>query len=235
MNGRDEIQKISGRRLRRMASAGVPLLALSLALAGFGSWAKSGSAASLPSVTIGKAIDTIPFTVVDVALAEGYFEQNGVDVKEELVQGSSAANAAMVGGSLQFSCEAAAPLMLARSHGVPIMAVDALDGGVTLQLIVSSKWLAEHPLAADATFEQKMADLNGSIFAEVGTTEQTFYGLLRGWAGLPKLQGYRLVQIEFAGRHRRRHSARHRRRHAQVAADFHGAYAAGQRQGFRRP
>ena len=102
----------------------------------------------------------------------------------------------MVGGSLQVSCEAAAPLMLARSHGVPIMAVDALDDGVTLQLIVSLKWLAEHPLAADVTFEQTVADLNGSIFAEVGTTEQAFFGLLRGWAGLPKLEGYRLVQIE---------------------------------------
>ena len=211
------------------------LLALSLALAGFGSWAKPVSAQTLPTVTIGKAVDTIPFTVVDVAIAEGYFKQNGVDVKEELVQGSSAANAAMVGGSLQFACEAAVPLMLARSHGVPIMAVDALDDGVTLQLLVSNKWLSEHPIAADATFEQKMADLNGSIFAEVGTTEQAFYGLLRGWAGLPKLDGYRLVQIELAGRHRRRHSEGHRRRHAQVAAEFHGAYGAGIRQEFRRP
>lgn len=196
MNGNNGIEAVTGRRLRRMTSAGASLLALCLAPAGFGWWAKPASAANLPSVTIGKAIDTIPFTVVDVALAQGYFEQNGVDVKIELVEGSSAANAAMVGGSLQFTCEAAAPLMLARSHNVPIMAVDALDTGVTLQLLVSNKWLAEHPIPADATFEQKMADLNGAIFAEVGTTEQTFYQLLRGWAGLPKLEGYRLVQIE---------------------------------------
>jgi ABC-type nitrate/sulfonate/bicarbonate transport system substrate-binding protein len=196
MYGKDEIRKVSGRRLHRTAGAGVPLLALSLALAGcFGSWAKPVSAQTLPTVTIGKAVDTIPFTVVDVALAEGYFKQNGIDVKEELVQGSSAANAAMVGGSLQFACEDADPLMLARLHDVPVMAVDALDDGVGLQLIVSTQWLSQHPIAADATFEQKMADLNGSIFAEVGTTEQTFYGLLRGWAGLPKLTGYRLEQI----------------------------------------
>ena len=129
-----------------MAGAGVSLLASSLALASFGSWAEPVSAQTLPTVTIGKAVDTIPFTVVDVALAEGYFTQNGVDVKEELVQGSSAANAAMVGGSLQFACEAADPLMLARSHGVPIMAVDALDDGVTLQLVVSNQWLAKHPI-----------------------------------------------------------------------------------------
>jgi ABC-type nitrate/sulfonate/bicarbonate transport system substrate-binding protein len=190
-----DMGEVDGHRLRRVAGAGAPVLALSLALAGFGWWAMPVSAAPLPAVTIGKAVDTIPFTVVDVALAEGYFKENGVDVKEVLVQGSSAANAAMVGGSLQFACEAAAPLMLARSHGVPIMAVDALDDGITLQLVVSTKWLAKHPIPADATFEQKMAALNGSVFAEVGTTQQTFYGLLRGWAGLPKLTGYRLEKI----------------------------------------
>ena len=210
MNGKDGIQEVSGRRLRRMAGTGVSLLASSLALASFGSWAKPVSAQTLPTVTIGKAVDTIPFTVVDVALAEGYFKQNGVNVKEVLVQGSSAANAAMVGGSLQFACEAADPLMLARLHDVPIIAVDALDDGVGLQLVVSTKWLAKHPIAANATFEQKMADLNGSIFAEVGTTEQSFYGLLRGWAGLPKLTGYRLEQIDSHGRHRRRHAEGHR-------------------------
>ena len=235
MNGKHAIREVSGCRLRRMAGAGAPLLALSLALAGFGSWAKPVSAQTLPTVTIGKAIDTIPFTVVDVALAEGYFAQNGVDVKIELVEGSSAANAAMVGGSLQFACEAAAPLTLARAHGVPIMAVDSLDDGVGLQLIVSTKWLSEHPIAADATFEQKMANLNGSIFAEVGTTERTFYGLLRGWAGLPQLGGLPARADRLAGRHRRRDREGHRRRHARVAADFHGAYGAGARQGLRRP
>ena len=186
-------------------------------------------------MTIGKAVDTIPFTVVDVALAEGYFTQNGVNVKEELVQGSSAANAAMVGGSLQFACEAADPLMLARSHGVPIMAVDALDDGITLQLIVSNKWLSEHPIAADATFEQKMADLNGSIFAEVGTTEQALYGLLRGWAGLPKLTGYRLEKIDSQAAVAVAIQKGIVDVDDRVPADFHGAYAAGARQGFRGP
>ena len=87
MNGKDENQDASGRRLRWMAGAGVSFMALSLALAGLRSGAKPVSAPTLPSVTIGKAIDTIPFTVVDVALAEGYFTQNGINVKEELVQG----------------------------------------------------------------------------------------------------------------------------------------------------
>lgn len=191
MNGRIERLEISGSRLPRIACAG----ALSLALASFCSWSEPATAKTLPTVTIGKAVDTIPFTVVDVALAKGYFKQNGVNVKEELVQGSSVANAAMVGGSLQFACEAAVPLMLARSHGVPIVAVDALDNGVGLQLVVSTKWLSTHPIAADATFKHKMADLNGSIFAEVSTTDIAFYGLLRSWAGLPKRHGYRIEAI----------------------------------------
>jgi NitT/TauT family transport system substrate-binding protein len=196
MNGRDTVQGVSGCRSGRTAGGGMSLLVSSLALASFCSWAVPVSAAGLPTVTIGKAVDTIPFSAVDVALAEGYFKQNGIDVKEVLVSGSSAANAAMVGGSLQFACESADPLMLARSHGVPVTAVDSLNNSIGLQTIVSTKWLSTHPIAANATFKQKMADLNGSVFAEVGTTEQAFYGLLRGWAGLPKLEGYRIEQID---------------------------------------
>ena len=50
-------------------------------------------------------------------MAEGNFRENGVRISEALLQGSSAANAAMVGGSVQFVCEGANPLLLARARG----------------------------------------------------------------------------------------------------------------------
>jgi ABC-type nitrate/sulfonate/bicarbonate transport system substrate-binding protein len=53
------------------------------------------------------------------------------------------------------------------------------------------QWLAKHPIPADATFEQKMADLNDSTFASISTTDQSFFEILRSWAGLPKQTGYR--------------------------------------------
>ena len=196
MNDKGKIQKANRRCSWRGADAGALFLAASLMLAGIFLSAKPLAAETLPTVTIGKAVDTIPFTVVDVAIDEGFFKKNGVDVKEVLVQGSSAASAAMVGGSLQFACEAAVPLMLARSHGVPIIAVDALDHSVTLQVLASKQWLEKHPVPANATFKQKMMDLNGSILAQVGTTDQAFYGLLRSWAGLPKTEGYRVEGLD---------------------------------------
>lgn len=167
-----------------------------LALTAMVAWLSSAFAQTLPTVTIGKAVDTIPFTVVDVGIEKGFFKKNGVEVKEVLVEGSSAASAAMVGGSLQFACEAAVPLMLARSHGVPIVAVAALDNAVTLQVLASKQWLSKHPMPPNATFEQKMKNLNGSILAKVGTTDQAFYGLLRSWAGLPKTEGYRVEGLD---------------------------------------
>jgi NitT/TauT family transport system substrate-binding protein len=192
---------------RRLANIGASILAVNLMMASFGFLANPAEAApqrtgatgtserTLPTVTIGKAVNTIPFTVVDVAQAEGFFKRNGVAVKEVLLQGSSAANAAMVGGSLQFTCEAANPLMLARLHGVPIISIDALDTSVGLQMVVSNKWLKKHPIAANAPFKKKMADLNGSVFGSVSTTDQTFYRLLRGWAGLPEGAGYKSEQL----------------------------------------
>lgn len=157
--------------------------------------ATAAPSAALPTVVIGKAVDTIPFTVVDVAIAQHFFEKNGVNVKVELVRGSSAANAAMVGGSLQFACEAANPLMLARQAGVPLIAIDAIDRGVTLQLVVSTKWLQAHPVAAGASLKTKMAALDGAVFGEVSTTDLSYFHLLRGQAGLPIDTGYRVEQI----------------------------------------
>jgi len=195
MKGSDQLDEVSRSRVQQVVG-GMAFLVVAAALAGFAACAKPASAQTLPTVTIGKAVDTIPFTAVDVAEAQGYFKQNGVKVQEELVNGSSAASAAMLGGSLQFTCEAANPLMLARSHGVPIMAVAAFDDGVGLQVLVSNKWLEKHPVPANATFKQKMADLNGAILGEVGTTEQSFFGILRSWAGLPPSTGYKVEKID---------------------------------------
>lgn len=142
----------------------------------FYSWAKPVSAATLPTVTIGKPVDIIPFTPVKMPLAKAYFTKNEVNVKEVLVHRSSTASAAMVGGSMQFACLAAGPLMLARSHGGPIVSVDAFNDANTFYVIISDKWLAKHPIAADATFKQKSAALNGSVLAEVGTTNRRFSG-----------------------------------------------------------
>ncbi|HWG05916.1 MAG TPA: ABC transporter substrate-binding protein [Beijerinckiaceae bacterium] len=183
------------RRLPRLTGASL-LLGTSCALAGLCLTSKAVDAQSLQSITIGKAVDTIPFTVVDVAIDQGFFKQNGLDVKEVLVQGSSAASAAMVGGSLQFALEAAVPLMLARSKGVPLIAVDAIDSGVTLQFLASKTWLSKHPIPANADLKQKMADLNGGTLGQVGTTDQAFFGLVRGWAGLPAYDGYHVEQLE---------------------------------------
>lgn len=182
--------------LRRTTFLGASLMAAALAFASSCSWTSPASADDLTTVTIGKAVDTLPYTVEDVGIAKGFFKKNGVNVKEILVQGSSVASAAMVGGSLQFALEAAVPLMLARSHGVPLIAVDAIDNSVTLQFLASKQWLAKHPAPAAATLKQKMADLNGSVLAQVGATDPAFYALLRGWAGLPKQQGYRIESMD---------------------------------------
>ena len=195
MNGSQQRDKLSRGRPHAVGR-GAGILVVTLALASFAFWVEPASAQTMPTVKIGKAVDTIPFTAVDVAQAQGYFKQNGVKVEEELVNGSSAASAAMLGGSLQFTCEAANPLMLARSHGVPIMSVAAFDDGVALQVLVSTKWLEKHPVPPNATLKQKMAALDGAILGEVGTTEQSFFGILRTWAGLPPTTGYKVEKID---------------------------------------
>ncbi|MCL6593254.1 MAG: ABC transporter substrate-binding protein [Alicyclobacillus sp.] len=136
------------------------------------------------SVVIGKAVDTIGFSVVDVALAEHFFEQQGVSVHEELLGGSSQANAALVGGSLQFVCESSLAMALAKQKGIPLLAVDSLDYGVPMQLVASQQWIASHHITATQPLQQRIQALKGMIFGTVSNTDIGYMRLLAKQAGL---------------------------------------------------
>src|SRR6478609_2098883 len=112
------VSGVSGRKRVRRLPAALACAAIAVAVAACGSagtgsgggqapaaGSSNGSAPSggnLSSVTIGKAVDTIGFTTVDVAQANGYFAKEGVKTSSELLSGSSTAFAALQSGSVNF-------------------------------------------------------------------------------------------------------------------------------------
>ncbi|WOP19714.1 ABC transporter substrate-binding protein [Raineyella sp. LH-20] len=91
-----------------------------------------------PSVTIGKAVDTIGFSAIDVAQEMGYFEDAGVTVKSQLLEGSSQTTAALQSHSIQFATLSSSALLLASSKGVHLQAICSLDHGVSVQIVAAS-------------------------------------------------------------------------------------------------
>ena len=139
----------------------------------------------MTTVTIGKAVDTIGFTTVEVAEAEGYFAKQGIKVKEELLSGSSTAYAALQSGGVQFTCASSSSLLAAKEKGVPLEAIDSLDYGTSLQLLVSSNWMKAHHMTANEPIDTTMRDLEGAKFAALSSTDLDYDHLLAKQAGIP--------------------------------------------------
>ncbi len=173
------------RALRRKLPALVAAVAVGAVLTacGGGPGAAGGSGDS-QHVTIGKAVDTIGFTTVDVAQSKGYFAKEGVSTKEELLGGSSTAFAALQSGSVQFVTASSTALLNAKSKGVPLQAVASLDYGVSLQLIASNDWIKSHHLSANQPLNTVMRGLTGATLGVISTTDLTYNHFLMKAAGV---------------------------------------------------
>lgn len=160
------LHRRSRRSLTAAFSSVLLLAGLGLTACGNGASASGG----LPTVTIGKAVDTIGFSAVDVAEAMGYFKDAGVNVKTQLLQGSSQATAALQGGSIQFATLSSTALLLAASQGVKLQAVCSLDHGVSVQVVVTNDWAKSHNIAAGEPLQQRMVGLDGAKDAAISST-----------------------------------------------------------------
>jgi len=153
------------------ALSSVLLLAgLGLTACGNSASASGGSGGKLPTVTVGKAVDTIGFSAVDVAESMGYFKDAGVNVKTTLLQGSSQAAAALQGGSIQFATLSSTALLLAASQGVKLQAVTSLDHGVSVQIVATKDWASQHGITSTASLAQRMKGLEGAKDAAISST-----------------------------------------------------------------
>jgi ABC-type nitrate/sulfonate/bicarbonate transport system substrate-binding protein len=139
---------------------------------------------STVNVTIGKAVDTIGFTTVDIAKAKGYFAKQGVNVNEELLSGSSTAFAALQSGSVNFVTASSTALLNAKAKGVPLEAVASLDYGASLQLLVSDSWITSHGLSPNQPLNTVMKKMVGAKLGEISTTDLTYDHYLEKQAGV---------------------------------------------------
>ncbi len=161
-----------GRRVMAMA---VGALAVILASAGDGRWGEA--AGDLGTVVIGKANDTIGFSVADVAQHEGYFNRRGVLVEIVVLGNSTVANSALTAGSVQFSMTSAPALLLGRAKGLPLIAVAQTVYGSPLQLVVSKRLIASAQVTRRAPLKQRLEALQNATLAVTGPTDQGAYAL----------------------------------------------------------
>ena len=154
--------------------------------AGSATQASAGAPAkAATNVTIGFPVENASDAPVHVAVSEGLYAKQGVNVDMKVLAGSSETNAALVGGSLQFATTSTPAFLLARKSGVPIYAVESILSGSSMQLMVSNRWLDAHQLTPDMPLADRVKGLQGITFGTVGSSDKILLQWLLKQQNLP--------------------------------------------------
>lgn len=148
----------------------------------------NGKSASKPltSVTIGLPVFNLTDAPILIAEQKGYFAAHGVKVSTTQLNGSTEAEAALQGGSVDFVTVASPAIAVGISKKLPLISVASLLDGAAEQLIVSTSYLKTHGngISTSAPLKNKLEALAGSEFGVAGLTDKAFLDYLLSSQGL---------------------------------------------------
>jgi NitT/TauT family transport system substrate-binding protein len=175
---------------RRWLSVIAALLALSVSLAACGGSDSDGSATgsdSTTSITVG-VIPIIDVAPIYLGIKQGFFEDEGLDLKLETAEGGAAIVPGVMSGQYQFGFSNSVSLLLAQSQGLAIKAVsagvastgkDGNDfGGVVVPAdsdIKSAKDLAGKKIAVNTLNNINTITINAAVRADGGDPSKIQY------------------------------------------------------------
>ena len=166
-------------------------LTLAGAMAGMASLAGVASAQDLRPVTFAQpspsAINSFP---VFVAIGEGYFEDEGLEVSVESVNGSASVLQALSSGQAQFGRPGPGPVLNARARGVDVVFIYNVAARSNFGILVQ-----------DESAYQVPQDLEGTVIG-VGTAdgaEVSFARAVLGGAGMTEGESFEFLTVGDGG------------------------------------
>lgn len=127
------------------------------------------------------AINILP---VSVAIGEGYFAEEGLNVTVEALNGSAAVLQALTSGQAQFGNPAAGPFLGARARDVDVVFLYRLNPNSSQSMVVQTDSDVQTPadlqggVIGVGTADGAEASLARSIFTDLGMEEGTDYSFL---------------------------------------------------------
>jgi NitT/TauT family transport system substrate-binding protein len=119
------------------------------------------------------AIPAYNMSLSPVFLADtnGYYKRHGLSATVVQLNGSTVTSAALESGNIDFEVTGAAPFLLSVATGLPFIAVAVINRGFTSQVVVSTRYLATHPIPAGATLGRRAAVIRDATMGMVSTTD----------------------------------------------------------------
>jgi NitT/TauT family transport system substrate-binding protein len=148
--------------MRRTLSVGLVLIAAVLigCGGGEGEGSSGSSAAGAPATVKVGVLPIVDVAPLYVGRKQGFFEQEGLTVQPQVMQGGAAVTAAAVSGSIDLGFAATEPLIIAKSKGLP---VQIITQGV--QASPQTKDASDAVLVASDSKIRRPADLAGTTIA----------------------------------------------------------------------
>lgn len=136
---------------------------------GSGGSGSSSGTASETTVTIALPVAEPVQSPVYLASKLGYFSKEGINAHVVVLASDTAADAALVAGSVQFTSVNAVALITAAEKGVPVRDICTEYNGPSWALTVSSSVLSSTHVTASTPLKQLLTALHGTKVAIVGT------------------------------------------------------------------
>jgi NitT/TauT family transport system substrate-binding protein len=144
----------------------------------------AGTSKTLTNITIGYPSLTIHLLPFQVAIDQGFFAQQGLNVKLVALNNSQTTIAGLTSDSVQFAGVGSSGVLAAAAQGAPVISLLAQDNGVPQDLMVSAKFASANNLTSSSSISTVVKALGHSTFGVNGLTDTGLAHQLLGAYGV---------------------------------------------------
>jgi NitT/TauT family transport system substrate-binding protein len=130
------------------------------------------STQALQDIALAATGTYVPLAQTFIAVRDGYFKDEGLNVNFQVIKPSAAA-AALGSGSLPFIASACTDVVNLANQGVDVLAVAGLEHYLMLDLVVSKATMNSKHLSLDMPIEERFKALKGMTIAISGPGAST--------------------------------------------------------------
>lgn len=129
--------------------------------------AEKAGGTGLPTVNIAISVPSVAYVGLYTALAKGFFQQQGVNVKTTQMESGTTSVQALLGGNVDVISGASQDIVAVSGKGVPLMAFVAM-ARMTVEFCASKAYVESKGVGPNDPLDKRMAAFKGATIAITG-------------------------------------------------------------------